>query len=538
MNCLAWSHVPDTAALARAIATQATPLYLIVCLPDDSVPEFRLSATPDALEQTLYRNLTAQLGCIQFNGANVLENILPNVHLWLMPSETATRLGEHFPMPLLWQTEAVPQKETASPKPWFRPSENRAAPTRALIIGAGIAGAATAHALAQHGLPVTVLEATEPATAASGNRQGLLYAKISPHNTEQTELLLCGYGHTRRLLQNLLPEQNDWGGNGILHLNYDNEETRRNRLLSEQSRHSHLYRAVSADESTQIAGIPIAQSGLYWPQGVWLHPPALVRALLDHPLIEVHSQSPVLSAEHNGHSWQVHTPKRIFSGSHLVYCTGAHSPHIADTNIATLPYRLIRGQTDLAPATPYSQQLRCALSGTSYISPAWQGWHGYGATFVQHDTDTDWREADRQTNLLNLQTLNSELAAELAPPSRSDGLNHIPQGHAALRCDSPDHLPIVGALGDIQAMQNVYAKLALDKNYRIRTTCPYLPDAYINTAHGSRGLSTAPICAAAVAADILGLPNPLSQRIRTALSPNRLIIRALIRQQPLSVSTH
>ncbi|QEY26824.1 FAD-dependent 5-carboxymethylaminomethyl-2-thiouridine(34) oxidoreductase MnmC [Neisseria zalophi] len=536
MNCLAWNHVPDTATLAHAIATQAAPLYLIVCLPDDSIPEFQLSATPDALEQTLHRNLTAQLGCIQFNGPNVLENILPNVHLWLMPSETATRLGEHFPMPLLWQTEAMPQKETVPPKPWFRPSENRAIPTRVLIIGAGIAGAATARALAQHGLPVTVLEAAEPATAASGNRQGLLYAKISPHNTEQTELLLCGYGHTRRLLQNLLSEQTDWGGNGILHLNYDNEEARRNRLLSEQRRHSHLYRAVSADEATQIAGIPIAQSGLYWPQGVWLHPPALVRALLNHPLIEVHNQSPVLSAEHNGHSWQVHTPKHIFSGSHLVYCTGAHSPHIADANIATLPYRLIRGQTDLASATPYSQQLRCALSGTSYISPAWQGRHGYGATFVQHDTGTDWREADRQTNLLNLQTLNPKLAAELAPPLLSDGLNHIPQGHAALRCDSPDHLPIVGALGDIQAMQSVYAKLALDKNYRIRTACPYLPDAYINTAHGSRGLSTAPICAAAVAADILGLPNPLSQRIRTALSSNRLIIRALIRQQPLSVS--
>ncbi|MDO5073602.1 MAG: FAD-dependent oxidoreductase, partial [Neisseria animaloris] len=62
---------------------------------------------------------------------------------------------------------------------------------------------------------------------------------------------------------------------------------------------------------------------------------------------------------------------------------------------------------------------------------------------------------------------------------------------------------------------------------------PYLPNAYINTAHGSRGLATAPICAAAVAADILGLPNPLSPRILHALAPNRTVIRAIVRQQPL-----
>ncbi|MCG3363113.1 FAD-dependent oxidoreductase, partial [Neisseria meningitidis] len=79
-----------------------------------------------------------------------------------------------------------------------------------------------------------------------------------------------------------------------------------------------------------------------------------------------------------------------------------------------------------------------------------------------------------------------------------------------IRCDSPDHLPLVGALGDIAAMQQTYAKLALDKNYRIDAPCPYLPNAYANTAHGTRGLATAPICAAAVAAQILGLPHPFS----------------------------
>ena len=46
-----------------------------------------------------------------------------------------------------------------------------------LIIGAGIAGAATARKLAEHGVRVTVLEAGKAAQAGSGNRQAALRQK-------------------------------------------------------------------------------------------------------------------------------------------------------------------------------------------------------------------------------------------------------------------------------------------------------------------------------------------------------------------------
>jgi len=143
---------------------------------------------------------------------------------------------------------------------------------------AGIAGAATARKLAEHGVRVTVLEAGKAAQAGSGNRQGLLYAKISPHNTEQTELLLTGYGYTRRLLEDLLPDSDVWGGDGVLHLNFDDSERKRNQALGLQHQHKHLYRRVSAEEAAHIAGIDVFSDGLYWPQGVWLNPPAAVPA--------------------------------------------------------------------------------------------------------------------------------------------------------------------------------------------------------------------------------------------------------------------
>ncbi|XQD08535.1 FAD-dependent 5-carboxymethylaminomethyl-2-thiouridine(34) oxidoreductase MnmC [Neisseria sp. LNP16475] len=537
MPILAWNTLPAPAELARVIEIHPTPLHLITCLSENRIPDFPLSDAPTELEGRLKTRLDQTVKCLQFNSVNFLENLLPNVHLWLVPPHCADSLHEHFDR-IEWQTEAVPQAAPKPVKPWFRRPQSTTPPEHALVIGAGIAGAATARKLAEHGVRVTVLEAGKAAQGGSGNRQGLLYAKISPHDTEQTELLLAGYGYTRRLLQDLLPDSDTWGGDGLLHLNFDEAERKRNQALGLQQHHTHLYRSVPADEAAQIAGIDVFSDGLYWPQGVWLNPPAVVRALLNHPLIALHEDTPLSSAEYDGANWTANTPRGSFNASHIIYCMGAHSPNAADANVSALPFRQIRGQTGVAAASGFSKRLRCALSGESYISPSWRGQHCYGATFVLNSNDDAWHPHEETVNRAALQQLNPPLTQSLfeqnPPRSISDDLSAPPQGHAALRCDSPDHLPVVGALGDIAAMQTAYAKLALDKNYRLdNVPCPYLPNAYINTAHGTRGLATAPVCAAAIAADILGLPQPLSQRLRTALHPNRAVIRAIVRQQPL-----
>ena len=537
MPILAWNTPPAPSELARVIETRPTPLHLVACLSENRMPDFPLSDAPTELEDRLKTRLDQAVKCLQFNSVNFLENLLPDVHLWLVPPHCADSLHEHFDR-IEWQTEVVPQAAPKPVKPWFRRPQATTPPEHALIIGAGIAGAATARKLAEHGVRVTVLEAGKAAQGGSGNRQGLLYAKISPHDTEQTELLLAGYGYTRRLLQDLLPDSDAWGGDGVLHLNFDEAERKRNQALGLQQHHAHLYHSVSTDEAAQIAGIDVFSDGLYWPQGVWLNPPAVVRALLNHPLIALHEDTPLSAAEYDGANWTAHTPRGSFSATHIIYCMGAHSPNAADANVSALPFRQIRGQTGVAAASGFSKRLRCALSGESYISPSWQGQHCYGATFVLNSNDDAWHPHEETANRAALQQLNPPLAQSLFEQnplcSVSDDLSAPPQGHAALRCDSPDHLPVVGALGDIAAMQTAYAKLALDKNYRLdNVPCPYLPNAYINTAHGTRGLATAPVCAAAIAADILGMPQPLSQRLRTALHPNRTIIRAIMRQQPL-----
>ena len=629
----AWANIPTLAQIQTHLATHPDSQHLIFCLPANHVisqwqPE-------NEQQQPLAQAWQEATRCLVHDAVNYIRQWQPETDLWLLPSHAASHLHEHFPQPenIIWHTAPIAQQPAQPRQAWQQPPQrqqendnpNPSTPPHVLIIGAGIAGAATAHECATRGARVTVLEAHAPAQAASGNQQGLLYAKISPHLTAQTELLLAGYGYTRRLLQRLFPQQQNWGASGVLHLNHNESETQRNAQLAQNPHYQHLYRPVSPAQASQIAGIPIAQSGLYWQQGAWLNPPALIHALLRHPNITLHPHTPAQSIRHSGNQWHVHTPNGIFSGSHIVFCTGADNAHTPI--IQHYPFQIIRGQTSITPATQGSLKLKTALSAASYISPAWQGEHCYGATFAPNNPSRQWQTADEAANRQALAQLSPYLAQQFADyyaqhpirqpenecsefrqnvnepsydylgslktqrqpenecnefpqnqiaqnafQSNSNEPNHAhlgslktntanpnetqthPQrqpenersefrrsqneynkftqkGHAATRCDCHDHLPAVGAISDPTALHTTYAAYALDKNYRIATPCPYLPNAYTNTAHGSRGLATAPLCAAEIAAQICHTPRPLSERLRQALNPNRLIIRQIIRSK-------
>lgn len=593
----AWANIPSLVQIQAHLTAHPDSRHLIFCLPANHViPQWQ---PENEQQQPLAQAWQEATRCLAHDAVNYIRQWQPETDLWLLPPYAARHLHEHFPQPenIIWHTPPVAQQPAPPRQAWQQPptrqsETNTTAQPHVLIIGAGIAGAATAHECATRGARVTVLEAHAPAQAASGNRQGLLYAKISPHPTAQTELLLAGYGYTRRLLQRLLPMQQSWGASGVLHLNHNPSETQRNAQLAQNQHYQHLYRPVSPAQASQIAGIPIAQSGLYWQHGAWLNPPALIHALLRHPNITLHPHTKAQSIHHSGNQWHVHTPNGIFSGSHIVFCTGADNAHTPI--IQHYPFQIIRGQTSIAPATKGSLKLKTALSAASYISPAWQGEHCYGATFSPNNPSRDWHAEDEARNRQALAQLSPYLAQQFADyyaahpirqpenecsefrqnvnepshdylgslktqrqpeneynkfprnqtpckPNQAQAQllrqpenerNEFPQkGHTATRCDCHDHLPAIGAISDPTALRTTYAAYALDKNYRIATPCPYLPNAYTNTAHGSRGLATAPLCAAEIAAQICRTPRPLSERLRQALNPNRLIIRQIIRSK-------
>jgi tRNA 5-methylaminomethyl-2-thiouridine biosynthesis bifunctional protein len=96
---------------------------------------------------------------------------------------------------------------------------------------------------------------------------------------------------------------------------------------------------------------------------------------------------------------------------------------------------------------------------------------------------------------------------------------------------TPDHLPIVGAMPNIEQHKKMYAHLAKDKNWRYQEPAPVIENLFVLTGLGARGLCTAPLLAEILTADLTGEDYPVGTQELFNLSPNRFVIRDIIRRK-------
>ncbi|MFV3384684.1 bifunctional tRNA (5-methylaminomethyl-2-thiouridine)(34)-methyltransferase MnmD/FAD-dependent 5-carboxymethylaminomethyl-2-thiouridine(34) oxidoreductase MnmC [Pseudomonas sp. NY15364] len=408
-------------------------------------------------------------------------------------------------------------------KPWFarpaRPQEKNA-----VVIGAGLAGCATAASLAARGWRVTVLERHDDvAREASGNPQGVLYLKLSAHGTALSQLIVAGFGHTRRLLERL-QRGVDWDACGVLQLAFDAKEAERQAKLAAAFPNDLLH-ALSQDEAEQRAGIGLPAGGLFYPDAGWVHPPALCRQLLQHPLIELRPYHEALRLSRQGERWRVDGQSGVLAEAPVLVlaCAAEISRLLPDTN---LPLKRIRGQISRLPANSLSSQLHTVVCAEGYVAPPREGEHTLGASFDFHSDDLTPSIAEHAGNLELLREISTDLA-ELLQADHVDPATL--QGRAAFRCTSPDYLPIVGPLANTEAFTETYAVLARDARQVPDAPCPWLHGLYINSGHGSRGLITAPLSGELIAAWLENEPLPVPREVAEASHPNRFMLRKLIR---------
>ncbi|WP_058970930.1 bifunctional tRNA (5-methylaminomethyl-2-thiouridine)(34)-methyltransferase MnmD/FAD-dependent 5-carboxymethylaminomethyl-2-thiouridine(34) oxidoreductase MnmC [Pseudomonas syringae] len=409
-------------------------------------------------------------------------------------------------------------------KPWFARPTPLAGERKALVIGAGLAGCATAQSLAQRGWQVSLLERhAAPAQEASGNPQGVLYLKLSAHGTALSQLILSGFGHTRRQLERL-QRGVEWDACGVLQLTFDDKEALRQQQLAEAFPESLLHLLDQPAAEVQ-SGIALNSGGLFYPEGGWVHPPALCHAQIQHANIRLIAHNHALELRRVDDQWQVWSDAQLIDSAPVVVLAGA-----ADikqfSQSAELPLKRIRGQITSLPQTGASAALRTVVCAEGYVAPARLGEHTLGASFDFNSVDLTPNVADHLGNLTLLQEISADLASRLEAADRPP---EQLQGRAAFRCTSPDYLPIVGPLADREAFVQVYAALGKDARQVPDITCPWLDGLYVNSGHGSRGLITAPLCAELIAAWLDNEPLPLPRSVAEACHPNRFALRGLIR---------
>ncbi|PMX01037.1 bifunctional tRNA (5-methylaminomethyl-2-thiouridine)(34)-methyltransferase MnmD/FAD-dependent 5-carboxymethylaminomethyl-2-thiouridine(34) oxidoreductase MnmC [Pseudomonas sp. FW215-R2] len=420
-----------------------------------------------------------------------------------------------------WPEEAPPP---AADKPWFARPAPLSSERRVLVIGAGLAGCATAASLAARGWQVSLLERhAAVAQEASGNPQGVLYLKLSAHGTALSQLIVSGFGYTRRLLETL-QRGTDWDDCGVLQLAFNEKERERQAQLAAAFPED-LLQWLDQPEAQARAGIGLAHGGLYYPEGGWVHPPALCQAQSAQPGVTLFTHQEAVELRKVEGQWQAFDGERLIATAPVVVLAGAAEikrfPQSAD-----LPLKRIRGQITRLAQTAQSQALATVVCAEGYVAPARLGEHTLGASFDFNSDDLTPTTAEHLGNLAMLEEISTDLVSRLhISELDADSL----QGRAAFRCTSPDYLPIVGPLADREAFTEAYRALSKDARQVPDTPCPWLDGLYVNSGHGSRGLITAPLSGELLAAWLDNEPLPLPRAVAEACHPNRFALRRLIR---------
>ncbi|MFS2198026.1 bifunctional tRNA (5-methylaminomethyl-2-thiouridine)(34)-methyltransferase MnmD/FAD-dependent 5-carboxymethylaminomethyl-2-thiouridine(34) oxidoreductase MnmC [Pseudomonas sp. Pseusp3] len=418
-------------------------------------------------------------------------------------------------------------RETPAPaqdKPWFAHPAPLAGERQALVIGAGLAGCASAASLAARGWQVTLLERHDAiAQEASGNPQGVLYLKLSAHGTALSQMIVSGFGYTRRLLEHL-QRGRDWDDCGVLQLAFNAKEAERQVQLAAAFAPDLLH-LLGQPEAQAVAGVGLAHGGLFYPEGGWVHPPALCQWQAAHPQIQLLTHHDVLQLRKVESQWQAWDGERLLASAPVVVLAGAAEIQRFPES-AGLPLKRIRGQITRLTQTPQSLALNTVVCAEGYVAPARSGEHTLGASFDFKSDDLTPTTAEHLGNLAMLEEISRDLVSRLA----IDRLDpESLQGRAAFRCTSPDYLPIVGPLADAQSFAQAYAALSKDARQVPDVACPWLDGLYVNSGHGSRGLITAPLSGELLAAWLDNEPLPLPRSVAEACHPNRFALRRLIR---------
>ncbi|UDI91449.1 bifunctional tRNA (5-methylaminomethyl-2-thiouridine)(34)-methyltransferase MnmD/FAD-dependent 5-carboxymethylaminomethyl-2-thiouridine(34) oxidoreductase MnmC [Pseudomonas sp. IAC-BECa141] len=409
-------------------------------------------------------------------------------------------------------------------KPWFARPVQLSSERRALVIGAGLAGCATAASLAARGWQVSLLERHDAvAREASGNPQGVLYLKLSAHGTALSQLIVSGFGYTRRLLETL-QRGTDWDDCGVLQLAFNEKERERQGQLAAAFPED-LLQWLDQPEAQARAGVGLAHGGLYYPEGGWVHPPALCQAQSAQPGVTLLTHQEAVELRKVDGQWQAFDGDRLIATAPVVVLAGAAEikrfPQSAD-----LPLKRIRGQITRLAQTTQSQALATVVCAEGYVAPARLGEHTLGASFDFNNDDLTPTTAEHLGNQAMLEEISTDLVARL---HISEPDADCFEGRAAFRCTSPDYLPIVGPLADHEAFTDAYRALSKDARQVPDVPCPWLDGLYVNSGHGSRGLITAPLSGELLAAWLDNEPLPLPRSVAEACHPNRFALRRLIR---------
>lgn len=396
-------------------------------------------------------------------------------------------------------------------------------PSTCAVIGAGLAGASIAAALARRGWQVQVLDqGDEPAAGASGLPVGLVVPYVSSDDATLSRLSRSGVRLMLQEARQLLKIGHDWQATGVLERRVDGSPglpPEWTGAALDWSRPSSPAQAAleQAPAHTWHHGIDTPTPAIWHTQAAWIKPAALVRAWLRQPGISFQGSAQVCALRPSGMEWELLDARQqvLARAKHVVFANANAAVPLVEalqTSVPTLgldrqqlpvvhgvrgqvswsvhpeqhsaafPPFPVNGAGSLIPKVPVGNDLAPGL--------AWF----VGASYQPDNQPMATETTKHAANLGRLHKLVPALAHVLAPQFDAGDLN----AWKGTRCVTADRLPM---LGPLYPSDN--------------------PSLWMCAGLGSRGLSLSVLCAELLAAQWGGEPWPVEASLAQALNALR-----------------
>ncbi len=432
-------------------------------------------------------------------------------------------------------TGTLMQERSSAKTPYFYRS-SAANPKHCTVVGGGIAGLSTSLALLKKGIDVNLICKNDIGDGASGNHVAGFYPQLQAEYNLSSQFYWTCFYYAYQFYRNL--NNNfafDHRFNGALLLAFNQKQAERYQKMTLRNLWPiEFANVVDQKQATEIAGIQMPHSGLFINHAGWLSPISLINALLqacvnferftlskDTELTSFKDLDDCVSLTLSTGNDGDKTSQLNTETNALVIATGADT----GTFLNGFDLRLTRGQVEFVPSDKEMQDLETLICHKGYFTPNYAGFHAVGSTYAKNDVKTDVRRGDTLENIeTHLNAMPDGFWKRFLDSARqADGAF----SRASIRCSTPDHLPIVGNIPNIDAQANAYASLKIGKPSNAypanRNNC------FVIGGLGSRGFTTSPLCAELLASQIAGRPLPMNQTLLNSLNPNRYLIRSLKR---------
>ncbi len=396
--------------------------------------------------------------------------------------------------------------------PWLVRPKPSVATGRIAIIGAGIAGASTAKALARAGLgPILFDAARGPGAGGSGAPTGLVMPRLSA----EVDAPALFYANALRHAVTAYRQADVLSTGGALHLPPRPDQLSRLEKMPDTGLFDpDLIEFLTAEQASERSATTIPTPALYFADAGMLD----TQAYLAHAVhgIETRFDCAITSLARKDEEWHLKDAagSTIYAADIVILTAGMASAALYPQ--ARLPLEGRNGQ--ITKVSGVKTPLPIAYGG--YLAPTSNGtWigatHAPGVPGTALKTDP---QADEK-NLANLQRTLPDLGK----------MTTAIKSWAGTRATTPDYLPIAGPLCDAETYLHEFAAYAKGMRFGF-ADAPYAPGLFVVAGLASRGFVTGPLLGELIAAQILGTPLPVGRDVADILHPARFFLRKLRRE--------